>query len=125
MWMTGEDDEGGDDSLRGMPILTLADQESGWVSSWLVTKKGANWYAIQALNRQIEEVGVQKSCPSERPRTSNQGAQGGGEAGIRVQSGLRGIPGGRVAITGKHQCTDPVHTKTSEDAQRRTRVQVF
>ena len=32
MWMTGEDDEGGDESLRGMPILALADQEAGWVS---------------------------------------------------------------------------------------------
>ena len=32
MWMTGEDDEGGDESLRGMPVLTLAGQESGWVS---------------------------------------------------------------------------------------------
>ena len=29
MWMTGEDDEGGDESLREMPILALTDQESG------------------------------------------------------------------------------------------------
>ena len=66
MWMTSEDDEGGDESLRGMPILALADQESGWVSSWLVPKKGAHWYAIKTLHRQIEDLGyVQENRASE------------------------------------------------------------
>ena len=41
MWMTSEVDEGGDESLRGMPILAMGDQESGWVSAWLVPKKGS------------------------------------------------------------------------------------
>ena len=34
-----EDDEGGEESVRGMPIFPLVDQESGWVSSWRVPKR--------------------------------------------------------------------------------------
>ena len=33
MWMTSGDDDDDRESLRGMPILVLADQESGWVSA--------------------------------------------------------------------------------------------
>ena len=59
MWMTGEEDEGGDESLRAMPILALVDQESGWVSSWLVPKKKGKLVRDQSTQQTSRGTGVQ------------------------------------------------------------------
>ena len=60
MWMTSEEDEDGDESLKGMPTLAFTDQESGWVGAWAEPRKGHHWYAVKALTRQIKGLGCKR-----------------------------------------------------------------
>ena len=42
---------------RGMPILVLKDEESGWTSSRVVPKRGKHAYAIKSVCKDIEWMG--------------------------------------------------------------------
>ena len=42
MWMMSVEDGDRGHSTQGMLILVMADQESGWISAWVIPEQGDN-----------------------------------------------------------------------------------
>ena len=57
MWMMSNEDEEKGTSVQGMPILAMVDQESGWISAWVVPENGDHWYSFKVLETQLAELG--------------------------------------------------------------------
>ena len=60
MWMTSEEDHGGDRLHRIMSILMSADQKTGWIGACVVPEQGEHWYAVKSLSRKLEELGYRR-----------------------------------------------------------------